>query len=209
MLLVVEGGDGSGKTSIIPIIKSYIEKKGRDCLTTREPGGTKIGAEIRKILLNPDNTNLAVLSELFLYAADRAQHFNQVIKPALDKGMIVLSDRFNDSTWTYQGYVRGHDIDIINRLDDMILNGIEPIRTFLLDVPVEIGLSRAKGDISNGNRNIDESRFENEKMTFHEKVREGYLLRAKQESHRFRVIDASKSIPEVVDQIIKEIDKIL
>lgn len=209
MLITTEGIEGCGKSSQIRFISEYLSKKNIDHITTREPGGTEIGAKIRAILLNPEHTYLSKTTELMLYAADRSQHMEQIIRPALNAGKVVISDRFCDSTWVFQGFVRGNDMNLINRLDDIVLDGLEPDITFLLDVPVEVGLGRARGDISSGTRNNNESRFENENMTFHQKVRDGYLQRAREEHHRFIIIDASKSIEGVTKQILDELDRYL
>ena len=207
MFITIEGIEGSGKTVQIEFIKNFFEKIGKEVVITKEPGGSQIGSEIRKILLNPKNKNLNYLSELLLYSADRAQHIEEIISPALQKNKTVICDRFFDSTTVYQGFVRGLDIKLIENLHKIVLGNIKPDLTLLFDLPAEIGLKRAKSQIESGEREIDESRFENELLNFHKKVREGYLQIARKENKRFSIIDTSKSIEEVkknIEQILKQ-----
>ena len=206
MFISLEGIEGSGKTSQIFFIKEFFKKHNKDVLITKEPGGTKIGTKIRKILLNPVNNNLDYLSELLLYSADRAQHLSEIILPALEENKIVICDRFFDATTVYQGYVRGVDLNLIKKIHNMVLKGFKPNLTILFDISAEIGLERAKKQIRNGERDLSESRFEKEEINFHKKVRQGYLELAKIESNRFEIVDASQSI-EIVKKKILEIIK--
>ena len=203
MFITLEGIEGSGKTTQIPNIVEYLRGKGHDCVVTREPGGTKIGQKIRAILLDPDSVDLDPLSELLLYTADRAQHLHEIVYPSLKKGKTVLCDRYFDATVVYQGFARGLDINLINGLHKMVLDDLKPDLTILLDLPVNMGLSRAWEQIDNGSRTGRETRFEEEQLDFHEKVRAGYLEMARQEKKRFQVVDASGDVDSVYREIVE------
>ena len=140
--ITFEGGDGSGKTTQLKALESYLAARGKSCLSTREPGGTSLGEHIRQVLLEVGQQPITSATELFLYLADRAQHIHEVIIPALDQGKIVLCDRHTDSTLAYQGYGRGIDLGLLRSLNDIASQGIKPDLTLLFDCPVEIGLSR-------------------------------------------------------------------
>lgn len=202
MFITLEGIEGSGKTTQIKNIVEFFENKGYDCVVTREPGGTKIGKKIRSILLDPENRDIAPACELLLYCSDRVQHIKELINPALSEGKTVICDRFFDATLVYQGYARGLDLDLITGLHEMMVDGLKPDITILLDLLPEIGLSRAWKQIDNGSRSTGETRFEKETLSFHEKIRAGYLELARLEPKRFRIIDASKNKEQVKQQII-------
>lgn len=203
MFITFEGIEGSGKTTQINHISEFIKSKGRQCVVTREPGDTSIGKKIRSILLDPENYDLVPLAELFLYAADRAQHISERIIPALEAGKVVVCDRFFDATTAYQGYARGLDLSSIYQIHKLVLAKLKPDITILFDLLPETGLERAWKQINSGSRSGAETRFENEKIVFHEKVRNGYLELAKKEPARIFVIDASKKEDEVKQQIIE------
>jgi dTMP kinase len=202
MFITLEGIEGSGKTTQAINIVRFLEEKGHTCVITREPGGTEIGKQIRAILLDPENKDLDPLAELLLYAADRAQHLKSIIGPELSAGKTVICDRFFDATTVYQGFARGLDMELINRLHQIVLNSVKPDLTLLFDLPVEIGLGRAWESLDNGSRTARESRFEKETLAFHEKVRSGYLVLAGQEPDRFRIINASNDKEKVLEEII-------
>lgn len=206
MLITLEGIEGSGKSTQMKRIADHLEARGLTCLLTREPGDTPIGRKIRSILLDPANKELVSMAELFLYAADRAQHLGERVRPALEAGEVVVCDRFFDATTAYQGYARGLDLSLIESIHTMVLEGLRPDLTLLLDLPVEEGLARAKGALASGDRCTSESRFEEEALAFHEKVRQGYLALAKAESERFHLIDASQGPDEVTSAILSAID---
>jgi dTMP kinase len=202
--ITFEGIEGSGKSTQIVLLANYLKSRCIEIVLTREPGGTLIGDQIRKILLNPANKALDPSAELFLYSASRAQHLSEVILPALAASTIVLCDRFSDATLAYQGYGRGLDRDMIRELDRIVTAGIRPDLTVLLDIDAAVGLQRARG--RNNSRGLEgEARFENEEIVFHERVRQGYLTLAKQEPERIRVVDASPT----PDRIKMEIRKIV
>ena len=202
MFITLEGIEGSGKTTQLENIVEFMNDRHYEYVVTREPGGTAIGKEIRAILLSPDTKNLNSLTELLLYAADRAQHVKEVIIPTLDSGKTVICDRFFDATTAYQGFARGLDMKQIKILHEIILGSLKPDITLLFDLPPETGLKRAWTQINNGGRSENETRFEKEMISFHEKVRKGYLKIANTEHERFHIIDASKNVGQVKKAII-------
>jgi dTMP kinase len=201
MFITLEGIEGSGKTTQIQTITRYLTAAGHDCLTTREPGGTPIGGQIRSLLLNPDNGALAPTAEMLLYVADRVQHLETVVRPALAAGKVVVCDRYFDATLVYQGYARGLDRDMIRRLHRLVCHGMMPDLTLLLDLAPEAGLARAWRRINADAANACESRFETETLAFHRRVREGYLDLARKEPDRFVIIDAALKTKAVGEQI--------
>ena len=208
MFITLEGIEGSGKTTQIKNIVNFLEKQGRQCVTTREPGGTVIGEKIRAILLSPENKELHSMAELLLYMADRAQHIHSLVKPSLANGKTVLCDRYFDATLVYQGYARGINIELIEKLYQLLFEDFKPDITFLLDLPPKIGLARAWRQLDNGSRTGAESRFEEESLAFHEKVRSGYLELARREPGRFRIIDAAQNQEHVRNCILAVLDEI-
>jgi dTMP kinase len=174
-----------------------LEAKGQPYVVTREPGGTEIGKKIRSILLDPASKELVPTAELLLYMADRAQHIHSLIKPQLAQGKVVVCDRYFDATVVYQGFARGLDTGFIRDLHRIILEDLKPDLTLLLDLPPRIGLARAWQELDSGNRSVTESRFEEETISFHEKVRAGYLELAGKEPKRFKIIDASRDVKKV------------
>jgi dTMP kinase len=203
MFITLEGIEGSGKTTQIRHIAEYIKSKGHDCVITREPGGTGIGKKIRAILLDSNSKGLDPSAELLLYIADRIQHVNEIIRPALSLGKTVLCDRYFDATIAYQGFARGIDMDLITMLHKRVVENLRPDITILLDLPAETGLKRAWEQINHGARTSSETRFEEEKITFHENVRAGYLKLACMEPERFRIIDAARNEKTVKEDVLE------
>ena len=203
MFITFEGIEGSGKSTQIRLLADFFTRVSRNCVVTREPGGTEIGKKIRSILLDSMNATITPFTELLLYEADRTQHIAEVIRPALAAGKIVLCDRFFDATVVYQGYVRGTNLDLIDHIHEAILKGLKPDLTFLLDCPVDIGLERAWKRIANMSGKAKEDRFEQEAVHFHEKIRQGYLKLAKTEPGRFHVIDATQEPSVIHDNIVR------
>lgn len=203
MFITLEGIEGAGKTTQAARIAEFLRQRGHGCVTTREPGDTRIGKKIRAILLDPENSDLVPLAELFLYAADRAQHVHERILPALQEGKTVICDRFFDATTVYQGFARGLDLEIIESIHRLVPGELKPDMTILFDLPPEVGLKRAWGQINSGGRTGKESRFEKEALAFHEKVRAGYLNLAHREPDRFFVVDAAESADRVTDCIFR------
>ncbi len=202
VFITFEGIEGSGKSTQIVLLANYLAAHGKAVALTREPGGTAIGDQVRKILLDPANTALNPKAELLLYAAARAQHLEELIRPELRAGKVVLCDRFSDATLAYQGYGRKLDLEMIRALDRIVTSGARPDLTILLDINAAAGLARARG--RNSSRGLEaEARFENEDIAFHERVRQGYLALAEQEPGRFRVVAASPTPDEIQNNIRK------
>ena len=208
MFITFEGGEGSGKTTIIEKVCEYLESQGKNYILTREPGGTNISEQIREVILNRKNTEMDGLTEAYLYAASRAQHVREKIVPALKEGKVVLCDRYLDSSIVYQGYVRGYGMDTIKEInrEAITVNGrmYLPDLTIYFDLSPEIGLGRIAK-----NKNREVNRLDLEKMDFHQKVREGYLKQAEKNNDRFAIIDASKSIEEVAEDVLTLIKEAL
>jgi len=205
-LITFEGIEGCGKTTQIKLLGDYLRKKGYTIHETREPGGTLIGDQIRMVLLNPDNKGMSEITELFLYEACRAQLIKELREKSSDKD-IILCDRFTDSTIAYQRYGRGIDKGIIKELNRIASNGIKPALTILLDLDVKTGLGRAKGrNIKRRRQKAAEGRFEEEALEFHQKVREGFLKIASEESERVKLTDANRGIEEVHKEIVKLVE---
>ncbi|HSO72594.1 MAG TPA: dTMP kinase [Thermodesulfobacteriota bacterium] len=202
MFVTFEGIEGSGKTTQIKWLRRVLKERGLSCLVTREPGGTAIGKQIRTILLDQRHKKIQPKTELFLYLADRCQHVAEKIQPALNQGDWVICDRFWDATLVYQGWARGLNLKTLEKLRPLVLNSLVPDLTFLLDCPVAIGLPRAWKRIQRSAQGRRESRFEEEALTFHEKIRQGYLFLARREPQRFRLLDATHS-PENIHQEIQ------
>lgn len=201
--ITFEGIEGSGKSTQIALLANYLTERGMRNVLTREPGGTLIGDQIRRILLDPENRSLDPTAELLLYAASRAQHLREVILPAIANGSIVLCDRFSDATLAYQGYGRGLDLEMILSLDRFVTAGMRPDLTLLFDIEPATGIARARG--RNSSRGLEaEARFENEELAFHDRVRQGYLMLVAREPDRIRVVDASGT-PEAVHEQARKI----
>ncbi len=208
--ITFEGVEGCGKTTQMMLLSQHLAEKGYPVVATREPGGCPISLKIRDILLDAANSRMVPLTELLLYAAARAQHVAEVIKPAMDAGKIVLCDRFADATVAYQGYGRQLDLSLIGKLNRLAAGNVRPGLTVLIDCEVETGLRRANARIeaSTGAR---EERFELESVQFHRRVREGYLRLAASEPGRFIVIDGNRSVGEVetaiTDAVLARLDE--
>ncbi|MBT3505548.1 MAG: dTMP kinase [Piscirickettsiaceae bacterium] len=199
----IEGVEGAGKSTQVSFIQQYLIAQGKTVIVTREPGGTELGEQIRNLLLTPADPAMAVETELLLMFAARAEHIKQVINPALNRGDWVLCDRFIDATFAYQGGGRGVSQQRIQALAEWTLQGLMPELTLLFDLPVEIGLKR----VVQRNEAID--RFEQEKVTFFEKIRESYLHSAIAQPDRIKVVDASLSIDNIQQQLIRLLSPLL
>ena len=205
MFITLEGIEGSGKTTQIGRLVEFLEDRGIECVTTRQPGGTLIGENIRSILLDPANSALEPMTELLLYMADRSQHIYELIRPCLKAGKTVVCDRYFDATVVYQGFARGLNLELIRQLHQILFDDLKPDVTLLLDLAPQVGLQRAWQQLNTGQRSEHESRFEAETVAFHEKVRAGYLELARLEPGRFRIVDAAQS----QDQVFSAISKIV
>jgi dTMP kinase len=200
LFITFEGIEGCGKSTQVRLLERRLKRLQLPVIATREPGGTPIGRIIRKTLLDPRNTVISPLAEWLLYAADRAQHVKEVIRPGLLGGKWVLCDRFMDATEAYQGWARGQDTDMIRVINHLVIQGMRPDLTFLLDLPAEVGLERAlrRNRIANtGNQD----RFEREQLSFHRKVRRAYRQLARREKDRFVIIDATAGEEEVEEAV--------
>ncbi len=200
LFISLEGGDGTGKTSQIKRLSNWFTEMGIDHITTREPGGTEVGASIRKILLTGDSDKMDPLTETLLFYADRCAHLEQVVRPALAAGKWVLCDRFADATAVYQGVCKGVPMEQIHTLEKMVIGDDWPDQTLLLDVPVDIGLGRKNPMFLDG---LDENRMESEGHDFHKNVRNGLLERAKAVPQRYTVVNASPD-PDTVFESIQQ-----
>lgn len=198
----IEGIEGAGKSTQLAFIQNYLREQGKTVVVTREPGGTELGEKIRTLLLSPSETPMAVNTELLLMFAARAEHVAQVITPALKRGDWVISDRFTDATFAYQGGGRGIERQRIEQIAQWTLSGLQPDITFLFDLPVEVGQQRV---IS---RNEDIDRFEQEKVDFFQKIRDCYLQRAQDDPTRIKVIDSTKSIANISTQLSRILEAI-
>ena len=199
--ITFEGGEGSGKTTQCKRLAIDLEKAGYGILLTHEPGGTPISEQIRGILLNREHREMVSTTELLLFAAARAQHVSERIVPALDEGRIVISARFADSMVAYQGYARGLELELIHHLNRIATQGLTPDLTIVLDLPVEIGLERAR----QSRESMD--RMESERIEFHKRLRDGFLTIACQEPDRIKVIDVQVNPDRVYEQIKAEVDR--
>ena len=203
LFITVEGGEGSGKTTQLKLLANRIRASGKEVIETRDPGGTAIGKEIRTLLLHPGSVPIAAATELLLYEASRAQLVRELIAPALARGTAVLCDRFTDSTLAYQGFGRGIDFNLIQRLSRFSTDGLVPDLTVLLDLDPGIGLTRCRrgvsADASTG-LSAEPScwdRIEAEPLDFHQRIRGGYLVLAREDPDRIAVIDAGLGVSEI------------
>ncbi|MCM1003203.1 MAG: dTMP kinase [Candidatus Gastranaerophilales bacterium] len=191
LFITFEGADGCGKTTQIKLLDEYLRSKGYKTLLTREPGSKGLGVKLREILLNYDG-EVSPQCESFLFLADRAQHVDCIIRPALEEGVIVLCDRHTDSTVAYQGYGRGLDLEQIHYLNNIATGGLKPDLTFIFDVDVETSQSRV---------GAEKDRMESAGIEFFERVRQGFLEIAKSEPERVKVIDSTQTIEKIHEQV--------
>ncbi len=206
MFVSFEGMEGCGKSTQAKNLARFLETMTIPVLLTREPGGTRIGQEIRRLLLDERNRHLTAYAELFLYLADRSQHVAEVIQPALEQGRWVICDRFMDATSVYQGFGRGIDLPLVAELNRVATRGIRPRITFVLDCPVEVGLARA---CKRRGREAGQERFEKEARAFHETVRQGYLALARAEPQRVRVLDGTMQQEAILQALLEHLKPFL
>jgi dTMP kinase len=195
MFITLEGPEGSGKTSHMIPLAEYLRQRGYEVLTTREPGGTAISDQVRTILTRMENKAMNPRTEILLFCAARAQLVDEVIRPHLAQGRVVLSDRYADSTLAYQGYGHGFDLEFLRRLLDFATGSLWPDLTVLLDIPSDAGLHRKRSAGGEWNRLDDYA------LSFHKRVRQGYLQMADLEPERWQVIDASQSFDDVQSEL--------
>lgn len=204
MFITFEGPEGSGKSTVAKEIYNRLLKEGKDVILTREPGGTPIAEEIRNVILDKKNTNMDCITEALLYAASRRQHLVEKVWPAIEKGTIVLSDRFLDSSLAYQGGGRGIGIQKILDINMHAIEGFFPDLTLYFDIEPELGLERIA---KNSSREVN--RLDLEKLEFHRKVHETFLELAKKYPDRYRLVDATKSLNEVIENTYKIVESVL
>jgi len=202
-----EGPEGAGKTTQIQQLRSLLRKMGHTCVVTKEPGGTTIGQKIREILLHSDHSEMVPVCEALLYLADRAQHVQEIIRPNLEEGHWVITDRYHDSTAAYQGAARGLEPETLAGLFQLATGGLKPDLTFLLDIPVDLGLRRANARNMASAQQITEGRFEAETLEFHTRVRNHFLAMARNEPQRFVVVDATMAPERVAEEIAMQLKK--
>ena len=214
--LSIEGVDGAGKSTQLPRIENWLRRAGVKTLVTREPGGTPLGESLRALLLDPRFTGMSPVAELLVMFAARAEHLSKVIAPAIEEGAWVLSERFTDATFAYQGGGRDVDSTRIEALEEFVQGGIRPELVLVLDLPVEIGLARAErrrrspaisahGPTEAGVEDGSADRFERENVAFFRRVRETYLGRARAQPERYAVIDASADVTTITERMVREI----
>ncbi|MDX1347608.1 MAG: dTMP kinase [Thiomicrorhabdus chilensis] len=201
--LTLEGTEGAGKSTNLAFIETWLKQRGIEVITTREPGGTKIGEAVREILLDKAYTQMHEDTELLLMFAARAQHLQEKILPALAQGKWVVSDRFTDATYAYQGAARGIAFERIAEIENWVQKGTFPDTTFVFDLPIEVGMARV------ASRGGQTDRFEQERHDFFEKVRNAYLKRAVQTPERYQVLDASQPLESVQAQIEARLQTLL
>jgi dTMP kinase len=201
VLVTFEGVEGSGKSTQIERLRAWLDAEGFAVLVSREPGGTPIGEQVRAVLLDPDNGAMDGLTELFLYLASRCQHVREVVRPAIQRGMVVLLDRYVDSSVAYQGGGRGLGPRPVARLNKLATGGLAPDLTILVDVPVEVGRRRK------GASGLD--RLERERVEFHERVRDSYLQLARRAPRRWCVVDGGQPAGDIARSIRVAVEKLL
>jgi len=199
--ITIEGSEGAGKSTNIGFLQTYLESKNIEFILTREPGGTPIAEKIRDLLLDRSNTSLCDDTELLLMFAARAQHLNELIIPTLESGKWVISDRFTDASYAYQGGGRGLSWEKIAQLEQWVQGQLRPDATILLDIPVDIGMERVR-------ERGETDRFEQEQLSFFNRIRDAYLKLASDNPERFHIIDTQPSITEVHEQMIAVMDKL-
>lgn len=195
-----EGVDGAGKSTQLKLLLQFLDDQGVDYVFTREPGGTPLAEKIRTILLDPANVGMSVIAEAFLFAASRAEHVREVIRPALEAGKVVICDRFVDSSIVYQGYAGGLPVEFVAEINEMATGGLKPHRTIVLDLPPEVAAARLR---ENGR-----DRIEQKDLWYHEQVRQGYLELARAEPRRVKLVNAADSVEAVqarVRQLVQEV----
>ncbi len=202
IFISMEGPDGSGKSTQIELLKAYLEDKGYEIIITREPGGTVISEDIRRIILNKDYAEMGYMTEALLYASARAQLVTEVIKPALEAGKAVISDRFVDSSAVYQGMARGLGVETAYQINSYAIQGIMPQLTIHLDLPAQVGISRKKNQ-------AELDRMELEAVDFHERVAEGYRKLASLDPNRIKTIDATISIEDIHAKIVDYVEPLV
>lgn len=207
IFITLEGIDGTGKSTHARRLRDYLHKRGIATVLTREPGGTKVGEQIRRLLLNPKITRLSSLAELTLMYAAREQHLEEVVRPALARGHVVISDRYNDASFAYQGYGRMLGAKAVRDMDRIICGSTQPDLTLLLDLDPQTALDRARK--RNTRQRVKNTRFENDGLKFQKRVRNGYLALAQRQPRRIKLIEADGPVAEIEAEIRRIVDSLL
>ncbi len=202
--ITLEGGEGTGKTTVIRLVQEKLANEGYKIVLTREPGGTKIAEQIRGVILDKSNTEITGMCEALLFAAARAQHVEELVKPSLKEGKIVISDRYFDSNLVYQGILQNIGVDKLYDLNMVATENLVPDLTILFDLDPVIGQQRIAA-----NKGREVNRLDVKGLEYHKKIREGYLTIAKKYPNRIKVIDASKSPEEIAEEVYKIIKKVI
>ena len=205
LFITFEGTEGCGKTTQFRLLIDHARSAGHTVIETAEPGGTNIGLQIRKILLDPANQELGPTAEILLYFAARAQNVDELVNPALARGELVISDRWTDSSWAYQGTARKLGTALVEQLDAIACRGLQPHLTICLDIDLDTGLRRARS--RNIETQLNESRLDDETREFHSTVKRAYADLAKHNPERFRIVDANRSIDEIATDIWKLVEE--
>ena len=207
IFITLEGIDGTGKSTHARRLAAYLRKRGIATVLTREPGGTKVGEQIRRLLLNPKITKMSSLTELTLMYAAREQHLEEVVRPALARGHVVISDRYNDASFAYQGYGRLLGVQTVRAIDRIICGRTQPELTLLLDLDPQAALGRARK--RNKRKRVKNTRFENHGLKFQKRVRAGYLALAQQQPRRIKIVQADRPVAEIETEVRKIVDTLL
>lgn len=202
--ITLEGPEGCGKSTHARSLFSYLRRRGYKCVLTREPGGTPLGEEIRKILLNPANGGMSPACETLLFEASRAALVEKIIRPSLSKGLIVICDRFSDATLAYQGFAGGQNLKTLKKINEYAARGLRPDLTIVLDIGAKVGLRRAK-KVGAGKKLFKWDRMERKSLAYHKAVRNGYLRLARQEKRRIKVIKTQPDIKKTQRLIRQEV----
>ncbi len=202
-MLVCDGSNGAGKTTLIGNLQAYLEERGLNVVVTREPGGTPVGERIREVLLSPDTPEMCDLTELMLFGAARAQHVREKILPALEAGKVVLCDRFDSATVSFQHYARGIDLQLVNQINALALGGFRPDLYLILDLDPALGLQRVQ------QRGAGLDRLEAEQIIFLERARDGFLAQAEQDPRRFKVLQADRDVSSVTQDAIDLVEPLI
>lgn len=203
VFITIEGPDGAGKSTQVRLLADYLQQKGLQVVITREPGGTDLAEKIRGLLLEVSDEAVAPVTEALLYAASRAQHVENLIKPALSRGAVVISDRFVDSSVAYQGFARGLGADLVWQINEPALGGILPHLTIVLDIDPDVGRRRL------AKRSTELDRLEQEELDFHRRVRQGFLQLAGEYPQRIKVLSSEGSVEEIHSRIISLVNQVL
>lgn len=202
-MLVCDGSNGAGKTTLIGNLQAYLEERGLNVVVTREPGGTPVGERIREVLLSPDTPEMCDLTELMLFGAARAQHVREKILPALEAGKVVLCDRFDSATVSFQHYARGIDLQLVSQINALALGGFRPDLYLILDLDPALGLQRVQ------QRGAGLDRLEAEQIIFLERARDGFLAQAEQDPRRFKVLQADRDVASVTQDAIDLVEPLI